>query len=149
MQDLVHVILIIIIGDNEMVDWIAGLVVIGIIILFIFGVWDPIGKKHEKERFNDGECPNCGIELKFYKQDNIHTWYRCPKCQYTAQVSINGNVDRRYCDIFDCWPHLHECQRECGADPKMCKHYHDKQKENKTKKIPPKKISEDSWPGMV
>lgn len=132
-----------------MVDWIAGLVVIGIIILFIFGVWDPIGKKHEKERFNGGKCPNCGIELKFYKQDNIHTWYRCPKCQYTAQVSINGNVDRRYCDIFDCWPHLHECQRECGADPKMCKHYHDKQKENKTKKIPPKKISEDSWPGMV
>ena len=132
-----------------MVDWIAGLVVIGIIILFIFGVWDPIGKKHEKERFNGGKCPNCGIELKFYKQDNIHTWYRCPKCQYTAQVSINGNVDRRYCDIFDCWPHLHECQRECVADPKMCKHYHDKQKENKTKKIPPKKISEDSWPGMV
>ena len=149
MQALVHVILIIIIEDNEMVDWIAGLVVIGIIILFIFGVWDPIGKKHEKERFNGGKCPNCGIELKFYKQDNIHTWYRCPKCQYTAQVSINGNVDRRYCDIFDCWPHLHECQRECGADPKMCKHYHDKQKENKTKKIPPKKISEDSWPGMV
>lgn len=132
-----------------MVDWIAGLVLIGIAALFIFGVWDPIGKKHEKERFNGGKCPNCGIELKFYKQDNTHTLYRCPKCQYTARVSVNGRVDRRYCDIFDCWPHLHECQKDCGADPKMCKHYYDKQKENKTKKIPPKKISEDSWPGMV
>lgn len=132
----------------DWIDWIGAVIVIGIIAFFIFCAWDPIGKKHEKERFNGGKCPNCGIELKFYKQDT-YTWYRCPKCQYTSRVFINGNVDRRYCDIFDCWPHLHECQRECTADPKMCKHYRDKQKENKTKKIPPKKISEDGWPGLV
>lgn len=157
MQALVHVgkredvsvninmILLVNIGDV-----IGGIVLILLAVLLIGGfiIGEISDNKHQKKRFNGGKCPNCGIELKFYKQDT-YTWYHCPKCQYTARVSTNGNVDRRYCDIFDCWPHLHECQKDCGADPKMCKHYHDKQKENKTKKIPPKKISEDSWPGMV
>lgn len=129
-------------------DWVGAVVVIGLILLFIFGVWDPIGKNHQKKRFNDGKCPNCGIELRFNRQEGMYTYYRCPKCQYTAQVDASGNVDRRYCDIFDCWPHLYQCQGECGADPKMCKHYRDKQKENKTGKIPPKKISGSGWPGL-
>ena len=132
-------------------SWV-GILAIAIVVGFvIFLVWDPIGKKHQRERFNEGKCPNCGIELRFHKQDSFHTYYRCPKCQYTAKVEINSGVDRRYCDIFDCYPHFHECERDCTS--KQCKHYRDEQKKkeqkNKTRKIPPKEIREDRWPGMV
>lgn len=129
-------------------DVIGGIILILFIVLLVGGVI--IGEistnKHQKKRFNGGKCPNCNIELRFKDQQGSQIIYQCPKCMYSAYVDANSNRDRRYCDIFDYCPHLYECEK-CTS--KQCKYYRDKQKENKIKKIPPKKISEDGWPGLT
>jgi len=129
-------------------DVIGGIVLILIVVLLVGGlvIGEISNNKHQKKRFNGGKCPNCDIELRFKNQQGNQTIYQCPKCMYSAYVDADSSRDRRYCDIFDYCPHLYECE---NCTSKQCKYYRDKQKENKTKKIPPKKISEDGWPGMV
>lgn len=68
----------------------------------IFGVSDWLDVRKERQRFNDGICPNCGEYLKYNDetdyQDRI---YVCPKCGHVAKIPPCSHIDKRYCNILD------------------------------------------------
>ena len=63
--------------------------------IFIGCIW---GYLKEKKDFNDGKCPRCGTNLKYFDTDSQGgQGWTCDKCGYTTWVSwFNPLNDRKY-----------------------------------------------------
>ena len=68
----------------------------------VLGVCDRLDVRKERQRFNNGICPNCGEYLKYKDetdyQDRI---YVCPKCGHVAKIPTCSHIDKRYCNVTD------------------------------------------------
>ena len=68
----------------------------------IFGVSDWLDGRKERQRFNDGVCPNCGEFLQQeVESEYFGRLYVCAKCNHTAKIPPCSHVDKRYCNILD------------------------------------------------
>ena len=72
-------------------------------IVFIgFGISDRLDVRKERQRFNDGICPNCGEYLEYIKENQYaDRVYVCPKCNHTAKIPVCSHIDKRYCNVND------------------------------------------------
>lgn len=79
-----------------------GVLIVLVLIFIGLGVSDWLDGRKERQRFNNGVCPNCGEFLQYEgESDYLDRLYVCPKCNHTAKIPPCSHIDKRYCNILD------------------------------------------------
>lgn len=100
------------------------LIFIGVIIIGTI-ISDFYDSKKNKERFNNGICPNCSTWLEYKGETNSQDRiYRCSNCGHTVKIPLFSGIDSRYCNINDCVVWTRSCQY-CKSK-QYCTYYRDK-----------------------
>lgn len=71
-------------------------ILICLLILLVIVVGMTLTRNHEKKEYNNGICPKCGRNLRYFDSDSQGgRGYNCDKCNNFVWVSYNVDKPRK------------------------------------------------------